>query len=246
MLSHPPPHPHHRRFYILVTTVVLGAILILMLMNDNGNLGLTGSTIGVLNEDGDKLSEAEEEAMLEELGGNGAIAFNLNFDNVPEVAEEEARVGLLKVTFDDLNSKIKINNEELELKGLEDVSLQIEGFNGEIEFDEVSLSMSGEGEKLIVNGIEITTKGLMELSFRNLVYDTLEVIGVEVNSFETAEGRGELRIGEKMNYDLDFESLKVQGFSGDLSVGLNNDSLLVMNGDVSGVAVDGEFDLTLG
>jgi len=246
MLGHPAAQPHHhRRFYILITTVVVGAILILMLLNDKGDLSLTGSTIGMYSDEGAELSENDEAALLKELNSKETMDFKFGFDSVPSILEKETKMDLLRIMFDDLNNKIKINEEELDLKGLKDVELMVSNFKGEVEFDEISLSLKGEGDKVVINGIEISTKGLMEISMRNLVYDTLEVLGLKIGAFETEEGRGELGIGEKLNYDLDFESVAVQGFKGDLSVGLNNDSLLMMNGIVRGIAVEGEFDLTL-
>lgn len=232
-------HNHSRKFYILLTTIILGAILILTLINDEGELSFfTGSSIG-LNE-----GVNEEEKALKELSAGEEIEVRLNFDIVPE-AKEETSFKSVKVIFDDLSTKIKINEEELELKGLENVEMELDDFSGKLNFDEISISLNGEGARMIINGIEISTKGKMVISFKNLVYDSLMLEGVELSLVNFREGSGELALGEKLNYAIENEKLALNNFKGDLSVGLSNESLMVMEGKVSGVSIEGEFSLTL-
>lgn len=235
-----PIRPHHsRRFYIFLTTVVVGAILILTLINDGESRFdfLTGSSIG--------LDEAEEQILEEELRENGEIEAYLNFDIVPEV-EEKTELGSLRVIFDDLNTKIKINEEELELKGLEMVEMEVNDFDGDLSFDDMSVSLKGEGKVVVVNGIEISGKEKMDISFSNLVYESLELEGVELSLLDFEEGSGELLMEGKLDYKLDNEAIELTGFEGNMMVGVNNESLVTMEGKVNGVSVEGEFDLTLG
>lgn len=225
----------HRKFYILMTTIVVGAILILMLINDQGELVLTGSSIGV-SEDS---SKAEEKVLREE-----GVEFRLDFSAIPGV-QEETKFKSAEIVFMDLSTNIKINEEEMELKGLEQVVMEIEDFEGEVDFDELSISLKGEGAKITVNGIVISTKGQMAISFGGLVYSALKISDIELGSVDLGEGSGRLAIEEKMSYDLNSEEIKMDNFKGDLGIGLDDENLIVMEGEVSSLSIKGDFDLIL-
>lgn len=238
------PHPHHHsRFYILMATVVVGAILILMLMNEGGTFPfMTGSSVGTGVDDHG--SEVMEEIMEEEVRTSGKIGieFLLGFDSAPEVSEE-TKVETIELTFEDLNNKIRINEEELEVKGLERVEMKIEGFEGEVTFDELDISLSGVGEKVTVNGIEISTQKEMKVSFNGLIYETLKIEEIDLERVNFEKGYGTMSIGGKMDYELENEDVKVGRFRGDLSVGVDEGSLVVMEGEIEGVKVEGDFNL---
>lgn len=237
------PHPHHHtKFYILLTTVVVGAILILLLVNEKGELSLTGSSVGI---GGDVLSDEEEKAVLEDLSRGGEIEFRLELDRAPEVKEETKLKGA-RVVFNDLSSKVKINEEELELRGLEKIEMEVEGFEGEVSFDEIIFSLKGKGDKIKINGIEISTKGKMEILFNGLVYEELRLEGVKFNLMVFGKGSGELALGGRIKYELEEEKITINTFRGDLSIGEDNESLVVVEGDLSGISTEGEFGLTIG
>jgi len=234
------PHTKHshKRLYLLLTTVVVGAILLLTLMNDGESFDFfTGSSIGFSSDDEKRISR--------DVVRGEEIAMELSFDAAPEV-QDETRFRSIRILFDDLSTKIKINEEELELKGLKQVEMEVSEFSGEIAFDEISISLKGEGEKLTVNGIEISAKGKLEISFRDLVYESLSIEEVQLNSVVFAEGSGELALAERLDYRLDNEEVELEGFEGDLSVGFGNESLVVMEGVIKSISVEGDFDLTLG
>jgi len=229
--------PHrHKGFYIFLMTAVVGIILILLLINDEGEFILTGSSIGIEGE--------EDEA--EKVLGKSEIGLKLSFDTVPEV-REKIKLESVELVFEDLSSKINVNEEELELKNLDVVNMDIDGFDGEIDFNEISISLKGKAEKVMVNGIEISSKGkTMKISFNSLVYESLKLSEMELSSIEFGEGKGELLVEERMNYNLENEEVEVNGFEGDLSVGLDEESLVVLEGTVSGFLTEGEFDLSVG
>ncbi|MBR9683847.1 hypothetical protein GOV03_04885, partial [Candidatus Woesearchaeota archaeon] len=207
-MSHHENSSHsHKRFYLVLTTVVVGAILLLTLMNDGDKFDFfTGSSIGLISSE-DKL------IMKESIKNSGEIEIQLNFDTVPEV-QEETRLDLIRVVFDDLNTNIKINEEELELKGLEKVEMEVRDFNGELIFDEISVSLIGESTSVMINGIEISTKGTMDISLGDLFYESLDIEGVQLNSVDFSEGSGNLAMAERLNYDLDQEQILLTGFYG--------------------------------
>ncbi len=243
-MLHRETHRPHRRNYLVLTTVVVGAILILMLLNNNDGLNFsTGSSIGLDNIIGG--GGEEEGAVLDEISKGEELGIQLEFDSVPAV-EEDTEVGSVKIVFSDLRTKIKINEEELELKGLDKAEMTIVDFEGEVLFDDIGISLDGKSGKIIVNGIEISTKGKLDISFNNLVYGSLELEGIEISLLNFEMGSGKMVMEEKLDYRLEDEEIEFKDFEGDLSIGLDDESLVSMDGTVKGIFIEGEFDLTLG
>lgn len=230
-------HSHqHKKFYILMSTLIVGAILLLLLVNEDGKFSiLTGATTG--------FGGGERSELAAGSGEGTGVKIKLDFDTVPTV-KEETSVKSVRIIFDYLGNKIKINEEELELKDLKDIVMEISNFQGEVDFDGRDISLSGEGEKVKVNGIEISTQGKMEISFSDLVYKKLklEEVGLELVDFE--EGSGELTAGERMRYGLAKERIKMSNFQGNLAVG-EGESLMGAEGAVERILVEGEFSLSI-
>ncbi len=236
-------HKNHRRFYILMTTVIVGALLILMFINDKGSFSMTGSSIGFednFEEETTKDSETTSRS-------KGDIDLVLNYDSIPEINEEKTSLKTIKISFKDMDTKIKINEEEVELRGLETSNIEINNFKGGLNFDEISLSLNGAGDKITINGMTISTKRAMEISFSGLVYETLELTEVGINSIYLEDGNGKVIVNEKMEYVLDYdEKIKLNNFYGDFSAGLSNQSEVILEGIVSSLSVDGDLNLNLG
>jgi hypothetical protein len=229
-----------------MTTVIVGVILILLLFNDQGELNLwTGGTIGVGDEEKASTIEKPENNALERISKKAGVKAQLSFDTAPKV-KEETDLRSINLIFDGLSTKIKVNEEELAMKGLKEVEMIIDNFEGEIEFNEVSISLTGNGEKMMVNGIEISTQGKIEISFDNLAYEKLKIEDGKFNDLEFGRGSGKLLVGEKMEYNLNNEKISITSFEGDLSVGMSEENLIVLDGELKGISVDGEFDLSLG
>lgn len=228
---------HGRRYYILLITIMVGILLVILLINDEGSLPLTGSAIGA--------EKGFEKGMEESEKGKNEIKFTLSFDNVPEI-EETNTLGLLRLNFNELSTKIKVNEEELELKGLSDINMEIAGFEGKFNFDEEAISLDGEAERLLVNGIEISSKGKIKISFNSLAYNTLEALDAAINTVNSKEGSGSLVVGEnKMSYNLAYEKVRAANFRGEVKVGLNNQSLMLMEGEAASLLVGGDFNLVV-
>ena len=257
MLSHAPPHPHHhRKLQLFVLTVVVGAILLFFLFSESsGFSSLTGSSIsGETSSDDDSSSGLESAKKLitktssgkssssSYIQNSGDIAFQLDFNRVPDVSEK-TRFKTMELGFKDLSSKIQVNKEELEVKELKDVKMKVTGFSGQVVFDETSVSLSGEAEKMLVNGIEISTKGALNIYFKDLTYNEMKITETKLGLMKFDSGSGKLSVGKKVNYDLSSDAINVNSFVGDLNVGGNNQSLIKMNGYVSGLDVDGDFDV---
>jgi hypothetical protein len=241
-MLHKETHRPHRKNYLVLTTVVVGVILILMLLNDNKGINFsTGSSIGLDNIIGGR-GEVE---VLDEISKGEELGIELSFDSVPSV-KENTIFDSVTIIFGDLKTKIKINEEELELKGLEKAEMTIVDFEGELYFDNMGISLNGEGGKVVINGIEISTKGKMDLSFNDLVYNYFDLKGVELNLLNFETGSGKMVMEEKLDYTLENEEIEFKTFDGDLSVGLDNESLVIIGGTVKGIFIEGEFDLTLG
>jgi len=242
-------HNHHK-FYILTATIVVGAILILLLVNDKGEFNfLTGGVVGV-NDGGGVVSEGSDEEELIDVGREeeefvgGLTGIKLDFNLVPRV-KEETEINSIKLVSEDLDTKIKINEDELQFKGLEKVELGISNFKGELEFNEISVSLDGEGDKIVVNGMELSNRGKIEISFGDLAYETLDLTEVMLKEIELEKGDGELVIEDKMNYLLDKEGVKIEDFKGDLGVGLDEENLLLIDGTIGGITVKGKYEMVL-
>ncbi len=248
-MVHPPypkPHHHSRRFYILVTTVVVGAIMLLLLAND-GKLGLTGSAVGILGAStvSNAIDGNPETTPLDTSKPTTKIGLTLSYNTIPKVKQENTKISTLSIKFNDPQTKITLNEETLELKGLKSAELDINNFQGEIDFDGTSLSLNGVATKAKVNGIGISTKKAMKLSFAGLVYDSLKINGANLKSLSFVEGDGNLKVQPKLTYKLTYkDQLKMNHYQGSLDVSENR--LVSLQGTASGLSVQGDYNFNLG
>jgi len=235
-------HPlhSHRKLHIFLITVVVGALLILFLISNGmkDNI-LTGGSFITKN---DNKASSSSQISTSKLGD---IEFKLEFNDVPSI-DEKTKLKSIEIKADDLNSKIKINNDELTLKETRNIELVIEDFEGNVKIDDSSVSLDGIGGSITINGIELSTKSEMKIIFSNLDYSTLKIEEISLSSIETKKGKGKLSIGQKMSYELSNEIVTLTEFNGDLNIGQNNQSLIYFEGKVTELQVEGEFNLKLG
>ncbi|MFH1682296.1 MAG: hypothetical protein ABIA37_00715 [Candidatus Woesearchaeota archaeon] len=244
--NQPPPPHHHKRAYLFLITLIVGALLVVLVVKDDGSVNpLTGSSIGIAGEEKEESISMDTIAKTKTSNKGKVMDFSLSFDNAPHI-QEETQIKELIFTFKDPTSSIKINAEELELKNLEEIKIIIINFDGKVDFDETVLSLQGKGESITINGMEISTKGKMDLSFSNLVYETMKISEIALSSLDFGEGSGSLSAGEKMDYVLSYDQLLVTGFEGDFSVGMDNQSLVTTKGQITGLSIRGEVDLMIG
>jgi hypothetical protein len=247
----------HTRNYIVIITLVIGAIFLFLFLNNNTEgVSLTSAFVGgsediATNGEGteshslfstDKKTEEVIEVKKVDKSKED-IELELTFDQIPEV-NKESKLEEIQLTFDDLSTKINVNNDRLELNNLKSVNLKIESFEGNIQFNDLGVSVEGTAKTIAVNDIALTSRGEIKIAFEDLDYGSLSVKGLELKQLDLPRGNGELQIGDKLQYSLDSEELSLYKFNGELTLVREGETSLEMSGMSSSIGVTGE-ELTL-
>jgi hypothetical protein len=260
MLSQHSSGHSHTRNYIVIITLVIGAIFLFLFLNNNSEgVSLTSAFVGgsedpaaIGEESGsksffstsEKTDEEEEITKIQKIDKSKEnIDLEFTFDQIPEV-NKEAKLEEISLTFDDLSTKINVNNDYLELNNLKSVNLKIEDFEGNIEFNDLGASIEGTAKTIAVNDIALISRGEIKVSFEDLDYGTLNVKGLELKQLDLPEGNGDLKIGEKLQYSLYDEELSLYKFNGELTLVREGDVSLEMKGLANSLGITGE-ELTL-
>ena len=248
-MMHPSPaHPHHHlRYYIVLGTLIIGGIFILLLINEDGD-GMTGSIAGLEEEISDTLSDgSEEELGLDSKrvkGPSNVIIneFSLSLGNIPNTQQKEINSKSIVVTFSDLNTRIKIDNDELSLNNLDSVKMTINDFEGDLSVEMLGFSLEGKSKEIMVNGVMLSTEKTMDISFDYLNYETIEINEVSIEDILFIKGEGNLILQDKLNYQIEEEDLLVSGFEGSLSFSQEGgDETTTMSGNVESFSLDGSL-----
>jgi len=245
-----PPHPAHQhnfRFYlVLITLVVIGILFVLNLNNDsNDGLGISGAMTGFATGNNDQTEQVvetslEEDYYVEEVEKYGReVDVKLSFDEIPKVEKEETKITGMELRFNDLSTKINVNNDRLELNNLEEVNLRVKSFVGEVNINDFGISLDGTAKMLDVNGISLSSKGEIKLSFTNLDYQYLNIEEIELKGLELPAGNGELKVGEKLSYSLEQDKVKFNYFNGMLIIDGNNQTAVTLEGAGRGIDLSG-------
>ncbi len=246
------PHQpkHHYRFYTVLITLVIAGIFFLLLMNDNTGDGLTSLTIGnlgtekselVLDDTSDIRDEEDkvEEVFSKEMQSKAKeVDLKLRFNQIPAV-KKEAKIKDMELAFDDLTTKIKVNDDRLELSNLKKVSLRIKDFNGEIDFNEQDFSVEGTAKSIAVNDVKLSTKGEIKISFDGLNYKSAVIDDIVLTGLELSHGDGILNVAEKLQYALEQEEMKIYYFNGRLAIQRDFEDKLELEGVAKGISVSG-------
>ena len=170
---------------------------------------------------------------------------SLTFDKVPKI-NTEAKIAVLTLSFNDPTTLININEDHLELNNLAEINLDIEGFLGELSLNDVSLSLDGTAKRIEVNGVALSSKEEMDISFQNLKYNFLNIADVRLTNLNLPIGQGELKVAERLNYLLDNEAVSLNYFRGDLFLGEGANATFSLDGTTKGLSVSGDvFNLDL-
>ncbi len=234
----PPQAKHHVRFYVLMSTLVIAGIFFILFLNDGDGLTsftvkdfATGATAGEGN-------GAIEEEFPEEQKSANEVGISLSFDRVPTV-QKEAKIKDIELSFDDLTTKVRINDERLELSNLKHVTLRVKGFVGSIDFSSQGASIDGTARSIAVNNVTLSSKGTMKISFDNLDYETLSIGELELTDLELETGDGTLKVEEKLLYTLEQDNVKMEYFNGRLFIDRGLDTRVDLEGVARGIAVSG-------
>jgi len=234
---------HHFRFYIIMITIVVAVIFLFLVLNDDS--ALSGATL--LN------GAKEDSGQAVEITGASITSSNslarsaekeiaLIFDQIPDL-KKEAKFETFEIRFENLGTGIKVNDDRLELNNLEEVTLRVEDFSGEILLSGTLFSMDGKAKLIEVNDVALYSKDSLEIAFNDLGYDYLNIQEIEMADLELPQGDGSLQVTDKLTYALADESLELNYFKGQLLIGAigNNtlDNSLSLNGVIKGLSLSG-------
>ncbi|HLC71480.1 MAG TPA: hypothetical protein VJI32_05715 [Candidatus Nanoarchaeia archaeon] len=250
-MSTPGHEKSHLRFYLVMVTLVVGGILFLLFMNDSEKFSLTSAIVGShKNESGgeelltnEEIFSADEGAIDEvfskkiEQNAN-EVDLTLSFDEIPNVAKK-SKIRDIELHFTNPGAKINVNNDRLELNNLDEVILKIEGFNGDISLQRLGFSVDGTAKSINVNGIALSAKTQMKVSFTDISYDYLSLEDIQLEEVEFPVGSGELKVSEKLTYSLEQDTLKIFFFNGKMVIDRDADTLLTLEGVAKGVSAGG-------
>ncbi len=250
MINQHSAHPHHSlRHYVIIATLIVGGIFVLLLVNKDGDrFDLTTAMVSELSggNGSEDISIAEEELWLEsgsetERKINNPLSLILTFNQIPSI-KKEVSVDEISLEFTDLTTKIKINDDRIELNNIEEVGLDIKEFSGTIIFNKESLSLDGLAKRIAVNGVTLSSsKEDLKISFDDLVYTYLDLTEVEMEELELPAGNGNLEMEEKLSYVLEDESLKLGSFKGDMILSREDEIVLGMEGLANGLTLRGSL-----
>ncbi|MEK6951058.1 MAG: hypothetical protein AABX13_05030 [Nanoarchaeota archaeon] len=252
-MPHEQQQQHSLRFYIVMTTLVVAGIIFLLYWNESKDFSLTSAIVGVAKNDTLEKEEqtATETESLEHTFGKSArrstreVDISVLFDQIPAV-RQEAKVQDLEVRFDNLNTKITVNNDRLELNNLQQVTLRMKGFNGQLDLDKVSFSVAGTAKSIEVNDIALSSKGEIKIAFDDLQYDYLGFEDITLDTIELPHGNGQLTVADKLTYELEQDEVKIYLFNGKTVVDRSAADILSLEGIAKGISVSGALlDLNL-
>ena len=253
----PPQHhaSHHVRFYIVMITLVIGGIFFLLMMNNNNDMSFTGALIGdndeLMSTANDSVPAEEkvpegsvyekktkvEEAFKEQADlSNNELAFALNVEAVPNVYDN-VKIEDLVLRFTDLNTVITVNGDHLELNDLKEVNLRLVDFKGIVDFNEQEFSLDGLAKRIEVNNVALSSKGDIELSFEGLKYDSFAIDRIKLDNLEISRTGGHLSVGNKFQYTLNEDEVKLFHYVGSFDV--NHNETTVLQGTIRGISVSG-------
>jgi len=134
----------------------------------------------------------------------------------------------------------------LELNNLQQVTLRMKGFNGQLDLDKVSFSVAGTAKSIEVNDIALSSKGEIKIAFDDLQYDYLEFEDLMLDSLELPHGNGQLTVADKLTYELEQDEVKIYLFNGKVVVDRSAAEVLALEGIAKGISVSGALlDLNL-
>lgn len=260
-MIHGPAHPaaHHSiRYYLVIGTLVIAGIFLLLQIN-GGDGSLTGSVVGVEGDSSDIFSAISDDIRSNTGNSKGNSAsskasnllddlsvisydFSLSLDNIPKINQEEIETEEIVVIFTDLSTRIKVDQEELTINGLESVTLTINQFEGGMIIDENGLSINGNGKELIVNGVTLSTKNTLKIAFDFLNFESIEINDVSMKKLSFDKGDGDIILKDKLDYDLDDESVLINGFKGDVTFD-HDKGTSYLGGKVNSFSIDGLLEL---
>ena len=255
-MTHPEIRPHHyhhhSRFYIfMITLIIIGVFFVLYSNNGKPGTSIGSAIVGYAVGDTNVKQLPQEAFNLNNNVQNTKttskeIPLKLSFDQIP-VVDEETGIGTVTLNFNNQDVPIDINNEKLELNGVEEVNFVINGFSGKLGLSDGKLSLSGNAKDMEINGLKFSSQEDIKISFEELDYNLVDLTEISLKDLKFTKGNGDIKIGEKLDYPLEDEEVELLDFNGEMKVDENsNSSLIGLNGIAGGASVSGDaLDLNL-
>ena len=238
------------RFFIILGTLFIAGIFLLLLVNDQG-FSLTSAIVGSPDEEGEVLYDRDPLMAINSINSNVDVAkeisLDLMFDGVPELKEEKTKVEQISVDFTNLETEISINGDQLQLQNIQNASLVISGFEGDMLVNGGIISLEGKAKKISINGISLSSLKELEISFTNLPYDSISLVEVNLNSIEFPRGSGSLKVGDRLDYPLKDDLITIGSFDGNVLLSKEEVEKVSFVGFSTGVVVQGQdFNFGIG
>ncbi len=230
----------HRRFYVFMTSLVVGAILILMIINEDGGQKdvFTSASVAVDGDKkifGDALNSDQEKTTVSEKD----IQIQIHSSTIPDIPQSDVRIAALAIESRDTKNKLQVNQEAVDIQNRDHLKLSLKGFQGEMDFDDFTISLDGEVDGLSINDVGLSTKTKMKIVLHDLSYDTLDMKGITLESASMSSTDGGLVVPGRLDYGLDNDDVQLSHFLGDLSIGLDERGYAILEGRVKGFSVSG-------
>ncbi len=163
---------------------------------------------------------------------------SLTFDSIPSI-HKQVKLEEVTLVFEDLPQNLLVNNDQLQLGNIGEVTFVIKGFAGDMNLND-GFSLSGLAKSIDVNGISLSTQRDIKLSFANINYQKLDLANVELKGITFPRGKGQINVAGKLSYTLANDGLKVDYFRGSLKIDKTGDPVIDMQGITQGVGISGE------
>ena len=238
------------RFFIILGTLFIAGIFLLLLVNDKG-FSLTSAIVGSPDEEGEVLYDRDPLMAINSINSNVDVAkeisLDLMFDGVPELKEEKTKVEQISVDFTNLETEISINGDQLQLQNIQNASLVISGFEGDMLVNGGIISLEGKAKKISINGVSLSSLKELEISSTNLPYDHIFLVEVNLNSIEFPRGSGSLKVGDRLDYPLKDDLITIGSFDGNVLLSKEEVEKVSFVGFSTGVVVQGQdFNFGIG
>lgn len=176
--------------------------------------------------------------------GNGNITIEGNF-YIDELNLRTIPLKEVKVVYHPSLQNKDILLSDTKLTTNQQTEIQLSEYTGTFNINQSRLDMSGNSEKVTVNGVKFeTVKKLIPVEMKSVSIDQIYVKELSMNRIELQEVSGKISLQKKIDIKLTGEPLKLEGFKGSLNVTEGNYEI---KGIVSRIFVSGnEYTATVG
>ena len=142
------------------------------------------------------------------------------------------------------SSSFYISDQKIEIPSTKQSTILLKQYDGKISLDRNSINLDGEAERIFTEDIPISSKfgEYTEVQIgEEFDYVLLEIKDFSFNSLEY-EASGTIIVDDSTSISLNNEGIKLENFLGTIKVA---DGRLKLDGEVSGLTVDGDNKLSV-